>query len=1467
MSNYAGYEVVRELHRSPMGFDALAHAPDKSGGVYLLEVRLPDPIAAPGEERVGIDAFIAQARVQESIKSPYWVRVHAIAETQNEAIVVKDYYARSMQSLIDGRTRLDGGQLRQVAVGIVEGLIALRDQAGGRAHGRLEPSRVLLDDSAGPMRWRVLLTAPGSPTEGGSASPADRIRDRRALATLLIGLVEHRVPATPPGTISVSKRWKEVTGTQAGAWVDAINQLLDVDADPDAVSLEQVRSLFEQIRIPKRGGKGKLIVACVLAVLLAGGGGFVGWKLLGPGQGVPEPPVPTELSHEAWKGWLRGAVLRQELYAKLDPDLIDAAKDEKVEQWLSELLKLVDDAPYARNGSPSTSDAARKQKFELTPWAPERWHLVNENATYEDLLEVAGGSPESDRFWGSLHTPDPLISEREMPFVEQAPAAADVVNRWADSVYEVLSRAPGGAELRSLGDTLEKHGATRAASAVKEASALWPASAEAAAGLSIEQTKQLIDRIEAAGSARLLLERVGALEQALASVVEASDPSDPILKHASRIVWQYIDGSQGADLAALLSDIETRTRESAQLIDQVQQTLGSDYAAVHKPTAWQHLEDIETDDGTLAALQAWRRVVTDPKYRELKGAADPLRAWRDEGQADERWANLPKRIERLKEFEQQGRGAGIAAVLTEAQAAIERIEEAVSRGRSIPPIEAKRAEIEKVSQEIESLLAPTVQRVESKINELSVKYEDLRLVFEAAPAVSSVEQVNQRLGQLRQELLKRLEQVRDDPDAMYQLSQRHLRVQDSLRALDQHFDVALELGEAGSMGLNLDPVLQAFVQLRTSRLAQALQAVDLDSLPAGDATGGKDAALVSAAQELRDALLRAGAVLDELNAWRLPDEIAAWEDVSSFRFESPGLSEEEQKQLTDAYRASIEPLRSRVEAAERIGTSAADPEGLLEICRDGSAAPELQRAAYEKLDEAQGWPSTAADVQAEIEARTALIDAIKSSGSDVAEALAAQIEQRSNKRWLKAMDAVGDVATLRQLAALMSSFAGVESMLPDEAKADLLLLELAAQIGEVDRTDEEAADAKITERVLAWATEAEQSGLFADELGWISDLRKALTEESGSGGQFSGETFGPAAAGHGWQFVGADDDYTYLDYQVGSERIRLLRVPGEFSSSDPAESGVTYVWFLQSEEVSLDLFMAACESMKDREREWRSKIRSVTGPCVWDRNTARSFRPADTWIAGKGVADFEDFQLFDSDLRGEGDFHLKPDVEAGAASMPMQQLTYEVMQEFAQSLGLRLPTREAWRRAVDAQLPGVGREASGLNIGELARLGFNLRDETWRKQARHFASLFGSGEIVRPPMKMWSIGGYDDSGELDDVWEGLDDGYLLFAPTNRRRQEDTWSDLIGNVAEVATDEREGAYYVVGCSAMSPPVTRWSEMEYQLPAAFPGGPPAKTPYSDVGFRLAMRVPKDAFRQTIAQRIDKLLDDAPYSWARE
>jgi|GEM_PF-4874069 len=280
MARWGAYETVREIAQTRMGAVWLAHA---AGSVshaadrYVIKTtessfQLGDAQTEQAEVQAFVDAASEQKRLREAGVAKL-VQVFEVGREGEAAYVALEHMPRSAQKFAAGKVKLDPRALRAIVGGVLDGLMQLREQGGGRAHGNLKAANVLLSGDATDHSVRAEQVFLDDIAPVKSLKPKDAVEDIRALGRIVHQLVTHRVMKEGPGfTATMSADW-QVLGGDGVWWFDFSTRLMDAGVGKAAPTLDAVRDELSAYKPKAVGGGGKkwAAVAAAALVLLAGG--------------------------------------------------------------------------------------------------------------------------------------------------------------------------------------------------------------------------------------------------------------------------------------------------------------------------------------------------------------------------------------------------------------------------------------------------------------------------------------------------------------------------------------------------------------------------------------------------------------------------------------------------------------------------------------------------------------------------------------------------------------------------------------------------------------------------------------------------------------------------------------------------------------------------------------------------------------------------------------------------------------------------------------------------------------------------------------------------------------------------------------------------------------------------------------------------------------------------------------------
>ena len=417
MLSFGSYETVSELHRQ--GFVVVYRARLATGGEEDFAVKVFEPIAllAGAEEaKAESEFFRSGARTQQLVQGEggsHWAPIHQCDSTDEGAFYVTDYYARSLQQLIDGRARPSAGVLHKIIESVALGLVELK-QACNRPHGRLKATNVLI---GGEGKTAALKTVLSDPLPDEHIKKYHWTDDLRAVGELIYQLIMHRSAPTAHGwKISQTDEWKTLGGP-AKNWIELCNRLLSAPAKPDAITLEGLIEELARFKKLRSAYLRRWIFAAVLMV--AAGIGvylFHGYITRKPPEEADWDKVCTE--YMAWVGALSdgiaGAWTENDHLAKIVEKVKAAAYPRIVADMEDSDVQTVrrypENAETGKTGNALKAIVAIKQYLKpQSEGNPKGWPLLSKIDELALKLENFGSSELSGSFRdiiGSVQPPE-----------------------------------------------------------------------------------------------------------------------------------------------------------------------------------------------------------------------------------------------------------------------------------------------------------------------------------------------------------------------------------------------------------------------------------------------------------------------------------------------------------------------------------------------------------------------------------------------------------------------------------------------------------------------------------------------------------------------------------------------------------------------------------------------------------------------------------------------------------------------------------------------------------------------------------------------------------------------------------------------------------------------------------------------------------------------------------------------------
>jgi hypothetical protein len=574
------------------------------------------------------------------------------------------------------------------------------------------------------------------------------------------------------------------------------------------------------------------------------------------------------------------------------------------------------------------------------------------------------------------------------------------------------------------------------------------------------------------------------------------------------------------------------------------------------------------------------------------------------------------------------------------------------------------------------------------------------------------------------------------------------------------------------------------------------------------------------------------------------------------------------------------PLAKDPAFAEALGSVLSRVDALREVAKATSAdqlrqlatsakrtSPEVAPACWSRLSEPAmladpAWLDAQTDVLRELTTLTAIKD--ESRRKQIESSAKAELPTR----WLAYVSTLNDEPNLKRALAKRVDFGVSEPdllKLPAQARYNLKLL----AIKDAARAPESPEAEEALKRLIAGFTTGEAMAV-TDKPAAASlagQLRDPLASAKAAAPAFDPnkvdpKLIGPALAG--WKFVGQSGNA--YRYEMEGDPLKGQPVRLDFVRLNvPEQTGPQSVVFLSTTEVSLRHVI----ELVDKNKGW-SKLQSAytkqpdrRGPIVWGWPQSSREKPMDliddlvngqrSWVGAAAVLQSKSY--YPADVRpGE------PTLD-----MPMNYVTPPAAGFIARLANCRLPSSAEFRAALAVD-------------GGPSADGWNLRDQTFRKVAEHFARELLTG-LSAPDAQSFARPGTDKRAY------DFDDGTVWFneVSSDAMGRNRTFHHLIGNVAELVFEKPElfegmriGVYddvanvldkpenadsvMVIGGSALSARVepdalAKPVSVKSLRKRMFENG------CSDVGFRLAFSPAATGTPETYTQAVLRLVENAP------
>lgn len=1422
--NFGGYEIVRELSRSPVGFEGTARGPDGGAEAFFVQVQYFDPIARRGEERVLVDAFLESVRLQQQVAGGHWSKIHAVGETDQGAFAVSELFPRNAQGIIDGKARLASTDLQRVILGAIDGLMELRERTGGRAHGSLRPGKVLVDDSGGSGRWRVALRGPSPDVWSAEELAQAKLRDARALGGLLVGMVEHRQPRVLPTRIEASEAWERAGGDHWSDWVSAVNRLLDGDLDPSSNWLAEAREAFAAIKVSKQErSKAPLLIAAALGLVVLVGGGYFALPLLNGGGGGQQ--IVTELTPANWLEWLEACEWVPDLKFDLDQEWPETGSAPDLSPEAQQFLARI------RASLPDLDDEAYKSGPLKDAWRPHG--LFAKLGVDQLFVEIDGERVGNETF--RLR----IIAESE----KNAIAKADAVAKGVQKVREALGASDARDEIEALRATLTRWGATedQLSGLTNAIASLDTASIHSTAGVIA-----LVESVDAASGAAEISARLTALDERAAKIAaDAGSVNDPLLGALPEAVHRGLVSSLEAaeDPRGSFDAVGEAVERAERVVGRLGEFMSGGYTLVERSEFDALLaSNPPRPDAGFAAIEAWQRLAVDPRVVRLTTEEDGLSKLRTAAEVGELLKPARENLARLDELLAAGDQEEIRAALPGLRATLAEVEASIEAAQQIPPTRSHEDELrvatiafkDKLSAMVDesgrlvSLHSKTLDQVDSLIAGMEGAFPEDQILHEAflkmrpslEEGVASARQLPEgEQGRPAKALADRFDAERNRLLAIRDYTGRRLAMPPTP-------------APPSKPALKPAPLRDAFEARRQSLQAEL---VALEGAP----TGESSEVFEQLAAQIEAASTAAVGLESRLARWASRADIGDVGEVLA-----PQLSGG--PELVAAFAQAVKPLRDRLNALDALPDGS---DALLAIAGDGvDADAELRRAAFEQLVALDaGWPATGEALRSVLAAQRSILDAIGRSPDPLW--TPAQINAIGSTLWERAMANAATETAFAEVRAMKTDFGlGVEAEvgLSVGVRKNAALLDLRLAFEAVPETGDEAVDEAAVQRAVnGWLTT--NRDLFESDAAWLTSLEKAMESEGEGGGDFDPTAYGPGRVR--WTGV-IDDALEEISYTNGGSSLVFRRV----ETGDEEQ-----VWFLSKTEVSLGVFLDVVPGAIDGD----INRNSFKGPRGWVFDGSnKSASVAQGWFSHRAITNqnLVNDVLFAPALRGSRsttalESENDPLKDANKRDLPVQQITKNAIDAFCRAIECELPTVEVWLAATRATFEQAGAGSVVIDANTTRALGLQVRDATWRTQFDYYDGLGATGRWDEHDWWFqgafgWGLGVVEFEAAIDQTWP-VDDGLMYFAPVGSGGGQH-FSHLVGNVGELVSSGSGVA--VIGASAMSPPGA-----DPTTPVSI--RPVTEMPAADIGFRVAFKVPAQALNPTVYRKVERVLKEAP------
>jgi hypothetical protein len=1338
-----------------------------------------------GRDAVRPGEFLDLAKLQQDVTlkgGTHWAPIHEIGNAPGGPFYVTDNYRQTAQSLIKFRVAAKPITMHRIIHSTLSGLEELK-KYGGRAHGNLKPSNILLSGSR--RKLRVFLTDPSAAAY--QARDAEE-QDLRAVGELIHELVLHEKPPAVVQSIAPSEAWASFKN--GDRWLDLCNRLLN-PAGSAMPSLAEVRAEVAKLR-PRRS-RGRVAVYATVGVLI------LATALLIPWYRANSRTWEQLVAQEGWLGQIE-PYLRENSESEDEKrawrDRIRIKSDDK------DLLEIVSkwedpNGKYSRANLPLTPDqireiaahppispgamrntrealrAAAELRLELENWPK----LVEIRSAAQRFRERKWETPANQlltalrfKFEGDLAPGDPEGLQQAIENLWQEHAVVAPVIRRIEDDWQSIQKY--NAKLVATNDALLKN--------------YLPGldlSAKFDSGLAVTRLSDMKTPLE---TISVPLREWASLGGQLVAQVESKK-------------WGQINQEEFQKSPAHKEAVASVVNYRRWIVDfnqapvQRPTFLPPGWDAVALKQASKRLEDLSRLRETVVAFKDVPKAFEPAPAIDLQARGEMFKTLEIERKKleAEQPADTPKDQfdARRKSFEDNS--AQLVALLNKDFETLGdwRKRAVAAHDEELASIKAEQvARLDKANAEdrrrIEQEQADLARR--EAIEDLVAAAREARLEGVQSAAIQNA--WRDQLNVLDRNAIDKKLAVTDVQPRIDQLKQHLVALDAEMPRLELTFatnrpwhDVAKQIleGYAGSMR---EQMLGKFAKTTLDAEAKPVGPADssrkeFKAAAAARTKWNADARQLIVAYDTIETRLAEAYLLNEKasDGSTLASLATTWRDHYLLKVASGNQT------VMDA----VEPVRDPL-----IKLASLDPEApgaatntrrtLIDIVNSPSSAS-AQRTAWLLLrDLNPAWPATLAEIEKEaelmgsLEAQFAsipnstrsqfLLGRMKGAGE---ETLRDFFNRATEPDQIAAARDALNPGRLSQLKIVLSPDAFLTTVDRD-TRFNIELLKLSENVAKMSKP-EKPADAKnliaaFRDRVLSLVPAdagkaAEDKAYFGTQLKPYTDLltRELAPVATGKTGGTAAGPSGPAVSLKDWSQQALPDGN--LEFTgPGGRKLTFARLPTSGS-------------YLCTEEMSVGLFLDVIQAT-GKEGLVRSLLFKGSasaadqrkGVRVWDwQPTATGLKISASW--------------YFSVPRVSPQFP-SPEPPPPGEQQPMQQLSARAAAYVAQLMGCRIPTPAEWQEAY-----GIVKQRSSTGVK------WNRRDATWEAQRQYilkqFAAKAGQG-LAYPDAGIFSLPTDKNVGEKASPGLPSDDGFLLFADVDSPIGE-PFRHLIGNVAEYVSD--------------------------------------------------------------------------------